>query len=47
MADAEETSKHIIPFVLSSCKKNGKSFRGFWILKLIKGFRKVSTEMKK
>ncbi len=46
MTDVEESGKHVIPFALPSCKKNGKSFRGFSIIKLIKGFRKVSKEMK-
>ena len=47
MTDVEDSTKHVFPFVLSSCKKNGKVFRGFSIMKLIKGFRKVSKELKK
>jgi NAD(P)-dependent dehydrogenase (short-subunit alcohol dehydrogenase family) len=46
MTDAEESCKNVIPFALPSCKKNGKNFRGFSIMKLIKGFKKIKKEMK-
>ncbi len=36
----------IIPYVVPTCKDNGDSFRGFSIMKLIKGFKKVSKEVK-
>ncbi|MFX0057385.1 MAG: SDR family oxidoreductase [Candidatus Heimdallarchaeota archaeon] len=45
--DIEESCSKVIPFVLPSCKDNGKSFRGFSVVKLIKGFRKLSKERKK
>ena len=45
--DVEESCKKVIPYVLSSCKSNGKSFRGFSLFKLIRGFRKVNKETKK
>jgi len=44
--DVEESCLNVIPYALPSCKKNGKTFRGFSIMKLIKGFKKVSKEMK-
>jgi len=45
--DIEESCKKVIPYVLPSCKSNGKSFRGFSLFKLIRGFRKVNKETKK
>lgn len=45
--DLEESCSKVIPFVLPRCKSNGKSIRGFSILKLISGFRKVSKERKR
>jgi len=45
--DIEESCSNVIPFVLPSCKSNGKVFRGFSIMKLILGFRKVAKERKK
>ena len=45
--DVEESCKTVIPYVLPSCKSNGKSFRGFSLFKLIRGFRKVNKETKK
>ena len=46
MTDIEKSCNAVIPYVLPSCKDNGESFRGFSIMKLIKGFRKVSKELK-
>ena len=46
MTDIEKSSSSVIPCVLPSCKDNGESFRGFSIMKLIKGFKKVSKEVK-
>ncbi len=45
--DVEESCKKVIPYVLPSCKSNGKSFRGFSLFKLIRGFRKVNKETRK
>ena len=45
--DIEESCSKVIPYVLPSCKSNGKSFRGFALFKLIMGFRKVNKERKK
>lgn len=45
--DIEESCSKVIPYVLPSCKSNGKSFRGFSLFKLIMGFRKVNKERKK
>ncbi|MFX1281763.1 MAG: SDR family NAD(P)-dependent oxidoreductase [Promethearchaeota archaeon] len=46
MTDIEESCKNVIPYALPSCKDNGKTFRGFSVLKLIKGFKKIRKEMK-
>lgn len=46
MTDIEESCKHVIPYALPSCKDNGKTFRGFSVIKLIKGFKKIRKEMK-
>ena len=46
MADIEDSCSKIIPYALPNCKNNGKVFRGFSIMKLIKGFKKVRKEMK-
>lgn len=46
MTDIDKSCSAVVPYVLPSCKKNGASFRGFSISKLIKGFRKVSKELK-
>jgi len=46
MTDIEKSCSAVIPYALPSCKDNGKSFRGFSIMKLIRGFRKVSRELK-
>lgn len=45
--DIEESCSNVIPFVLPRCKSNGKVFKGFSIIKLIKGFRKVAKVRKK
>jgi len=47
MTDIEESCKNVIPFVLSTCKKNGEYFKGFSGRKLGMGFMKVSKELKK
>jgi len=44
--DIEESCLNVIPFALPKCKKNGKTFRGFKISKMIGGFRKVGKIMK-
>lgn len=46
MTDIEESCKHVIPYSIPSCKDNGKIFRGFSVMKLIKGFKKIRKEMK-
>jgi len=46
MTDIEDSCSKIIPYALPNCKNNGKVFRGFSIMKLIKGFKKVRKEMK-
>ncbi len=45
--DIEESCSKVIPYVLPTCKKTGKSFRGFSISKMISGFKKLRKEMKK
>ena len=45
--DVVESCQKVIPYVLTSCKSNGKAFRGFSLFKLIRGFRKVNKETKK
>ncbi len=45
-ANIDESSKKVIPYVLPSCKKNGKQFRGFSLLKMIRGGRKLQKAMK-
>lgn len=46
MTDVEKSCSTVIKYALPTCKDNGKSFRGFSIMKLIKGFKKVSKELK-
>ncbi len=46
MADIEKSVSSVIPYVMPSCNKNGKEFRGFSLFKLIKGFRKMNKELK-
>ncbi len=47
MTDVEKSSMAVIPYVLPTCKENGKAFRGFPLAKMIRGFMKVSKEMKR
>jgi NAD(P)-dependent dehydrogenase (short-subunit alcohol dehydrogenase family) len=47
MTDIEKSCKEVIPYALPSCKKNGNSFKGFSLSKTIRGFMKVSKEMKR
>ena len=47
MTDIEESCSKVIPYVLPSCKDNGKFFKGFSGRKLGMGFMKVSKELKK
>jgi len=44
--DIEKSCSTVIPYVLPSCKDNGKIFRGFSIIKMIKGFKKYSKALK-
>jgi len=44
--DIEKSCSTVIPYVLPSCKDNGKLFRGFSIIKMIKGFKKYSKALK-
>ncbi len=46
-ADINESCKKVIPYVLKSCKVNGKQFRGYSLLKMIQGGRKLRKTMKK
>ena len=43
----DESCPKIIPYVLPSCKANGKSFRGFSLVKMIWGGRKLQKMQKK
>ena len=45
--DIEENCIKLLPYVLSTCKSNGKVIRGFSVMKLIKGFRKYNKAQKK
>jgi NAD(P)-dependent dehydrogenase (short-subunit alcohol dehydrogenase family) len=47
MTDVEKSSMTVIHYALPTCKDNGKSFRGFPLAKMIKGFMKVSKERKR
>jgi len=47
MTDVEKSSMTTIPYALPTCKDNGKTFRGFSLPKMIRGFMKVSKEMKR
>jgi NAD(P)-dependent dehydrogenase (short-subunit alcohol dehydrogenase family) len=47
MTDVEKSSMAVIPYALPTCKDNGTSFRGFPLAKMIRGFMKVSKEMKR
>jgi short-subunit dehydrogenase len=46
MTDIEESCSKIIPYALPNCAVNGKVFRGFSVIRLIKGFKKIRKEMK-
>ncbi len=46
-ANIEESCSKVIPFSLSSCKANGKVFRGFSLMKMIRRGRKLQKVMKK
>jgi 3-oxoacyl-[acyl-carrier protein] reductase len=43
----EESTEKVFPYVLPSYKDNGKTFRGFSIIKMIRGARKLQKEIKK
>jgi short-subunit dehydrogenase len=45
-ANIDDSSKKVIPYVLPSCKKNGKQFRGFSMLKMIRGGMKLRGALK-
>ncbi|MHA2246395.1 MAG: SDR family NAD(P)-dependent oxidoreductase [Candidatus Hodarchaeales archaeon] len=45
-ANIEESCSKAIPFALSSCKANGKVFRGFSMMKMIRGGRKFQKVIK-
>ncbi len=47
MTDVEKSSMTVIPYALPTCKDNGKTFRGVSLTKMIRGFMKVSKEMKR
>ncbi|TES96374.1 MAG: SDR family oxidoreductase [Promethearchaeota archaeon] len=47
MTDIEKSTMTVIPYTLPTCKDNGKSFRGFPLAKMIRGFMKVSKELKR
>jgi 3-oxoacyl-[acyl-carrier protein] reductase len=46
-ADIEKSCSKVIPYALPTCNENGKAFRGFSILKMIRGGRKYQKELKK
>ncbi|MHA2112199.1 MAG: SDR family oxidoreductase [Candidatus Hodarchaeales archaeon] len=43
----DESCPKVIPYVLPTCKANGKSFRGFSLIKMIRGGRKLQKNLKK
>ncbi|UCG02930.1 MAG: SDR family oxidoreductase [Candidatus Heimdallarchaeota archaeon] len=46
----EESCRNVIPYAIPTCKTNGKVFRGFSILRMIRGgrkYRKASKEYEK
>lgn len=45
-ADLEESCRSVIPYVIPECKKNGKSFNGFSVFKLVFGMIKLQKKMK-
>ena len=42
----DESCKKVIPYVLESCKDNGKQFKGYSLLKMIRGGRKLQKTLK-
>jgi len=46
MTDIDKSCSTVIPYALPTCKKNGESFRGFSVMKLIRGFKKLSKDLK-
>ena len=47
MTDIEECCSKVIPYTLPNCKDNAKLFKGFSLIRLIKGFKRISKELKK
>ncbi len=45
-SNIEESCSKAIPYTLSSCKANGKVFRGFSMMKMIRGGRKFQKAIK-
>ncbi|MFX1517537.1 MAG: SDR family NAD(P)-dependent oxidoreductase [Promethearchaeota archaeon] len=43
----EESCTNVIPYAIPTCKENGKVFRGFSILKMIRGGRKYQKALAK
>ena len=46
-SNIDESCPKVIPYVLSSCKANGKSFGGISLIKMIRGGRKLQKAQKK
>jgi NAD(P)-dependent dehydrogenase (short-subunit alcohol dehydrogenase family) len=44
--DIDESCKKVIPYVLESCKENGKQIKGYSLLKMIRGGRKLQKALK-
>ncbi|UCE12942.1 MAG: SDR family oxidoreductase [Candidatus Heimdallarchaeota archaeon] len=44
--DIEKSCQNVIPYAIPSCKANGRVFRGFSILKMIRGGRKFQKAIK-
>jgi len=42
----DESCKKLIPYVLKSCKDNGKQIKGYSLLKMIRGGRKLQKIQK-
>jgi 3-oxoacyl-[acyl-carrier protein] reductase len=45
--DINKSCEKVVPFVLPSCKDNGKEFKGYSVLKLIRGGIKLRGALKK
>ena len=45
-SDLYESCSKVLPFVLPSCKKNGRLFRGFKVMNMIRGGIKLRKEMR-